>query len=305
MSDFTRTLAYQNPFVRGADVLYVQRALRTVGTQPIEADGLFGSHTASAVREFQAKSGIPVSGAVDKATWSALLRPPVAPGLSRDLKDITARLLQPQRFLDSVSWRLTAQGLSVNGLPASGTAGMPTTVLAVLDSFGTDIDTISKDCNVPVELIVATIAVESGGDPTARRNELGWTTDKDTPDRVSVGLMQTLITTARQVMNNTNLDADWLCIAQNSIGAGTRYIASQFDMTGFDPPKVACAYNAGGLYYDPSPGNLWRMRQYPIGTPAHANRMIAFFNDSFSLLLSGKAQVNGLTFANAYTAISK
>ena len=193
----------------------------------------------------------------------------------------------------------------MNGLPAPGTAGMPTVVLAVLEKFGAEIDTVSKDCNVPVELIVATIAVETGGDPTARRNEPGWTTDKDTPDRVSVGLMQTLITTARQVMGDANIDADWLCIAPNSIGAGTRYIASQFNMTGYDPPKVACAYNAGGLYYDPSPGNLWRMRQYPIGTPAHANRMVAFFNDSFSLLLSGRAQASGLTFASAYSATSK
>jgi Putative peptidoglycan binding domain/Transglycosylase SLT domain len=305
MPDFTRTLGYQSPLVRGADVLYIQRALRTVSSQPIEADGLFGSRTASAVREFQAKNGIPVSGAVDKATWSALLRAPATPVLSRDLKDITTRLLQPQRFRDSVAWRLTAQGLSVNGLPAAGTAGMPTTVLAVLDKFGADIDAVSKDCNVPIELIVAAIAVESGGEPTARRKEPGWTSDNDTPDRVSVGLMQTLITTARQAMNDVNLDADWLCVARNSIGAGTRYISSQFAMTGYDPPKVACAYNAGGLYYDPSPGNIWRMRQYPIGTPKHANRTVAFFNDTFSLLLNGKVQVSGPTFVSAYSAISK
>jgi peptidoglycan hydrolase-like protein with peptidoglycan-binding domain len=303
MPDFTRDLSYRNPFLRGADVLYVQRALRSLSTATIEADGLFGAQTASAVKEFQAKNGIQVSGTVDKTTWAALLTPPVAPGLSREIKDVTARLLHPQRFRDSVAWRLTSQGIAVNGLPAFGTVGMPTTVQTVLERFGTEIGTAAKGCGVPAELIIATIAVESGGDPAARRNEPGWTTDKDTPDRVSIGLMQTLITTARLMMADPNLQAEWLGIAGNSITAGARYIASQFDGTGYDPPKVACAYNAGGLYYDPSPGNQWRMRQYPIGTPAHANRMVAFFNDCFSLLLSGKAHIDGPSFADVYSAI--
>lgn len=129
---------------------------------------------------------------------------------------------------------------------------------------------------------------------------LDGTTDKDTPNRVSVGLMQTLISTARQSVAKPDIDADWLSVAKNSIEAGTRYIAAQFEITGFDPPKVACAYNAGGVYYDPSRGDQWRMRQYPIGTPAYANRMIAFFNDCFSLLASGDVQAHGSTFASAY-----
>jgi hypothetical protein len=109
--------------------------------------------------------------------------------------------------------------------------------------------------------------------------------------------MQTLISTARACTPGVAINADRLKIGANSIGAGTRYIASQFAVSGFDPPKVACAYNAGGLYYDSSPTNQWRMRQFPIGTPLHANRMVAFFNDCFSVLYSKTRPTAGKSLA--------
>ena len=39
----------------------------------------------------------------------------------------------------------------------------------------------------------------------------------------------------------------WLLEPDNSIQAGTAYIASQSSKTDLDPPKVSCAYNAGGV----------------------------------------------------------
>ena len=35
----------------------------------------------------------------------------------------------------------------------------------------------------------------------------------------------------------------------------------------------------GGLYYNPSTGNRWKMRQYPINSSQHADRFIKWFND--------------------------
>jgi len=48
-------------------------------------------------------------------------------------------------------------------------------------------------------------------------------------------------------------------------------------------PEVACAYNAGSVYRNPVPGNRWKMRQYPINSPHHADRFVKWFNDCFRL----------------------
>ena len=64
----------------------------------------------------------------------------------------------------------------------------------------------------------------------------------------------------------------------------TAYIAGQWKVTHFDPPKVACAYNAGGIYHNDAAQNRWKMRQYPIGTAEHANRFVKWFNDCFEVL---------------------
>lgn len=50
-----------------------QERLQTLGYD-VEADGLMGPQTRSALYEFQAKAGIPVTGRPDKATWDAFER---------------------------------------------------------------------------------------------------------------------------------------------------------------------------------------------------------------------------------------
>ncbi|MBT8381705.1 MAG: lytic transglycosylase domain-containing protein, partial [Ignavibacteria bacterium] len=72
----------------------------------------------------------------------------------------------------------------------------------------------------------------------------------------------------------------------NSIKAGTSYIAEQFPITNFDPPKVACAYNSGGVYQNRGKKNRWKMRQYPIGTAKHCDRFVNWFNDAVFVLKS-------------------
>jgi soluble lytic murein transglycosylase-like protein len=139
----------------------------------------------------------------------------------------------------------------------------------------------SQKFGVPVELIVATICTETRGDPDAVREEPGYESDDKTPNTVSPGLMQTLISTARQTLGNDSINREWLLKPENSIRAGTTYIASQWTLTNFDPPKVACAYNAGGIHYNQSDANRWKMRQYPINSSEHADRFEKWFNDCF------------------------
>lgn len=193
-------------------------------------------------------------------------------------------LREPHGFEESQLWCLTPVGLIVGSETAPRiSGGPPTTVRNIWQNFGTDIQASARKYAVPVELIVATIATESRGNPNAERTEPGFVSYQATPHRVSIGLMQTLISTAREASGNPSLAPDDLRLPGTSIAAGTAYIAQQAGITNLDPPKVACAYNAGGLYRNVGAGNPWRMRQFPIGTGAHADRFVAWFNDCFLL----------------------
>lgn len=186
-------------------------------------------------------------------------------------------------FEGSVRWRLTAQGVDIEGTGVERTAGRPATVTRVWEAFSKEINEAARSTRVPSALIVATVCTESGGRVDAVRLEPGYVSDERTPHRVSVGLTQTLISTARDAMQ-MSLGRDWLLVAGNAIAAGTNYIAGQARQTGLDPPLVAAAYNAGRLYHQGGAENRWKLRQYPIGTGKHCDRFVRFFNDAVAVL---------------------
>lgn len=186
-------------------------------------------------------------------------------------------------FQDSICWRLVPAGIELEGSGIERTRGEPLTVTRIWERYGALINRTARERRVPCTLIVATIATESGGNPDAIRLEPGYTSDVRTPGRVSVGLMQTLISTAREALQ-MSVDREWLRVPGNAIEAGTAYIAKQARLTKLDPPLVACAYNAGGLYPQNGTGNRWKLRQYPLGTGKHADRFVSFFNDACFVL---------------------
>ena len=167
--------------------------------------------------------------------------------------------------------------------PTMRTKGYPSTIGRIWDSYGEEIRLWSRKFNVPVELILACIATESGGKREARREEPGWISDDQTPHRVSVGLMQVLISTARSTLSDPDIDAEWLNIPSNSIQAGTAYIAIQERKTGFDPPLVAAAFNSGGIYKQNGEENKFKLRNYPIGTSHHIERFCSWFGDALHI----------------------
>ncbi|MGZ8649342.1 MAG: transglycosylase SLT domain-containing protein [Solirubrobacteraceae bacterium] len=188
-------------------------------------------------------------------------------------------------FEGGVRWRLTAGGVEVEGSGVERTKGAPITVKRIWDTWSREINATARARRVPCALIIATIATESGGKADAVRLEPGYTSDEATPHKVSPGLMQTLISTARDAMK-LSFDRAWLLEPANSIEAGTAYIAQQGRLTELDPALVAAAYNAGGLHQQTSTQNRWRLRQYPIGTGKHCDRFVAFFNDAVAMLES-------------------
>lgn len=277
-ADYTRALAHRLPLLRGPDVKAVQRRLDTRGFSPGPVDGLYGRTTEAAVREFQASRNLKVDGIVGPRTWSALFEEHGRARIERLVPELTT----PHTFRDSVEWAVDPEGVLVDDADAPEVwGGPPQTVRRIWSDYEDAIRTWGRDFGVPVELIISTICTESDGEARAIREEPRYVSDEQTPDRVSVGVMQTLIATARSTLEEPNIDRDWLLDPNNSIRAGTAYITQQWKETHLDPPKVACAYNAGGLYYNDSPDNRWRMRQYPIGTSKHADRFVKWFNECF------------------------
>ena len=225
----------------------------------------------------------PAPAAAPEADAQAASPAPLEPAKPADLStlaDALGGLTKPHRlFPDSVTWSLQNDGVGVDGAPPQGTYGQPVTVRKIWLKYGDACASSARAYGVPVELIVATIAAESSGDPNARRREPKINDE-------SVGLMQTLVGTARGALGRRTLRADDLLDPATSIAAGTAYIAQQRTQTHFDPPLVAAAYNAGSLRRDDSDKNRWRTHCYPAGTGQHIDRWVGWFNDCMEV--SGK-----------------
>ncbi|HYO63486.1 MAG TPA: transglycosylase SLT domain-containing protein [Pyrinomonadaceae bacterium] len=186
-------------------------------------------------------------------------------------------------YENSVRWRLTPRGVEIEGSGVERTKGAPATVTRVWEKYSDEINRVARTRRVPCALIIACICTESNGKADAIRFEPGYKSDEETPHRVSPGLMQTLISSASEALGR-KVDRQWLFVPGNAIDAGAAFIARQFKQTGFDPPLVGAAYNAGSLRHQDGSQNRWKLRQYPIGTGKHCDRFVQFFNDAVYVL---------------------
>lgn len=69
-----RTLFLRYPFFHGCDIEELQEALNVLGFTVGYVDGIFGAHTESALREFQANVGIDPDGIAGSLTFNAINR---------------------------------------------------------------------------------------------------------------------------------------------------------------------------------------------------------------------------------------
>ncbi len=229
-------------------------------------------------RSAAAADAAPVAGPVSAGPEPAR-SDPATPARFGLLAEIMPGLVVPHRFFaEGVPWALQPEGISVDGAPPRGTAGNPDTVSEIWKRYGDRCSASAKRFGVPVELVVATIATESGGNPNARRAE------QKIGDE-SVGLMQTLVATARQVLGRNDINGGDLLDPVLSIDAGTAYIAQQRSSTHFDPPLVAAAYNAGSLRRDDAEANRWKLLCFPTGTGRHVDNYASWFADCMRVSL--------------------
>lgn len=190
-----------------------------------------------------------------------------------------------RREAGSVEWRLGTRGLQTRpgGIlsPMGGAA-----LQRARQQYGEAVSQVSDWLAVPEALLWACMLTESTGKAEALRCEPGYVSDQATPGKISVGLMQPLLSTARDValrlpmlgLDPEEVSRDWLGVPENNLVVGAGLILLQAPKTQFDPPLVAAAYNAGGLYRDKAAGNPWKLRCYPLGTGAHISRFGGWFN---------------------------
>lgn len=254
----------------------------------------------------------PAAPAVARAPASVPLvmpagRPAIGPAFPADLAKLGA---YHAAFANAYQWRVGAAGVDVRGKGVLRSPGNPDSVRRAWAWFGPEITAAAVEYLVPVELLIACLCAESVGGARqkedaagATRHEPGFVSNETTPGRVSTGAMQTLVTTARDVLGDPTLSAAALYDPRTSLRAGAAYIARQARQTGFDPPLVGAAYNAGSVRCDTAAANPWGLVCYPLGTGAHVTRFTSFFNDAVAVLHSAPALVGAHvpSFASRFT----
>jgi Putative peptidoglycan binding domain/Transglycosylase SLT domain len=294
-----RDLSFRFPLLSGQDVRAVQQALIRAGALRAEADGVFGPLTRDAVLALQRRAGLPADGILRRGTWERLLPaapPPPRPAPSwRDmLRPFLPRLCAfhgPPIGQGARRWRLSPAGLVLAGSETPPRSpGPPRTASLAWDRFRAPMEAAAARFGVPVELLLATACTESGGRAEAVREEPGYVSDEATPQRVSPGLMQTLIGTAREALGDPSIDRARLLDPALSLLAGAAVIRRQAVSgrcpTAFDPPLVCIAYNAGSLRESAAAADCpWGLVQTRRDARHwHADSFVAFLNDGFAVL---------------------
>lgn len=211
-------------------------------------------------------------------------------------------------------WRVDRRGIFLRSGPDAPqhTPGEPVTIETALEHYAEAIAAASRRFDVPPELILMTIATETGAmrkhaftGPNTFRWEahvkLTTTGDAAVDGKVkgdySAGPMQILSNTAREVNARQALgyanetDLKWfttrpasapknlgLYDGERNIMLGTGYIHQQRGDTGLNPVLVAAAYNAGSLRV--SGTGPWRIRVHGD----HLDRACSWFGDACAVL---------------------
>ncbi len=182
------------------------------------------------------------------------------------------------------------------------TKGEPMSARTALADYGAAMRQAQDHFGIPLRLLFAMMAIEATRNPRDRshfnprsvREEPGYVSDDKTPHRVSPGLMQTLISTAREAAERAGLypgerlTREDLFIAERSIMVGAAYMRYQIDRVepdekGFapdDPILLCSAYNAGSVRETDK--NPFRLLTY--GGTSRIEKFIAYHNDMVAVL---------------------
>ncbi len=179
------------------------------------------------------------------------------------------------------------------------TRGAPTSMATLQHQHGHHIKEAATLFRLSEACIAGMIAIEALRVPNSAEMDRFSLRDEDhrrfadyesRPHRVSAGLMQTLLSTARSMVEHVDLrphfaghphdlDLGHLCVPRISILLGAAYMRDRIDNNcGHDPILLVGAYNAGGLYADKS--NAWNIRTFGAD---RIPKFVAYHNDWLAL----------------------
>jgi soluble lytic murein transglycosylase-like protein len=140
--------------------------------------------------------------------------------------------------------------------------------------FGALITAAATRHGVPAELILAAIVEESGGRAQAVATYPGYVSDAATPNKVSLGLGQMLLSSAQSLAPERRMSRAALFDPAIAIDLVARYFARAYRVTGFDPRLAATSYNVGSVRVL-GPGQRWAPPN-----PRYVARFVAVFEAS-------------------------
>ncbi len=203
-------------------------------------------------------------------------------------------------YKDSIRWRTLCDGsIEVEGQGVIRTKGEPQSARIFLAEHGDAARAASAQFDIPVAWIFGMACVEAARirgtlslDPQSLRKEPGYVSDTATPNKVSPGMMQTLLSTAEAMRKKYDLPVvvsrRKLFVPATSILLGTAYMADRRDFYAkgvlgapFDFAFCVAAYNAGKVYHNPSDDYPFKMRTF---SPSRTERAIRFHNDMIAAL---------------------
>lgn len=190
-------------------------------------------------------------------------------------------------------WRRLDDGrIEVEDAGVPRTNGPPRSMELFWEDFGEQVESARADLEAHFDFpehlaayVGAMAAAEASRrphslhmDPESVREEPGFESDEQTPQRVSAGLLQTLLSTAHQMQDTYGLwspeaTREDLFEPGKSILAGLAYMGHQAGEHHWDPVLVCAAYNAGGVYESE---NAFRLRVYGV---SRIWRYVRYFND--------------------------
>ena len=179
-----------------------------------------------------------------------------------------------QQHRDGIKWSVDPDGmvvLSDGQRPLGSRLFARSCYLRFADNFTRSANAYGR--GLGVAHLVATAITESG---CSEEKGMG------SVDGLSTGIMQVTGTTCQSLLRSLGREAltknDCMTRMASdpgfSVDLAAAYITQprQVQITSLNPPKVAAAYNAGGVYFDPN--NPWRMRS----TGTRLDRFVAAYN---------------------------
>ena len=216
---------------------------------------------------------------------------PIAPATAEVLNPgmLQAMMVPHAAYPGGVPWALTPSGIEVDGQAPPLQPAAIARVDGLWSRYAARLPVASR---VPAELVLAlldlfadragAVTVLPGGDTLAPER---------TPDRVAVGPLQVTLEAARTALGRPGLTLAELADPDLALQAGVQAIALRSGETRYDPPLVAAAHLAGGLFADTSAGNRWRLAQG--GPVVLIDRFVTAFNAAMQV--TGSRSTAGLT----------